>query len=124
MCIRDSRLTTQMKSVGEVMAFGRSFQESFQKALRGLEIGSTGLDETVNDSIIIEDEDDLKVELKFPGAERIWHLANAIRHGMKIDDVFEMSGIDPWFLHQIADLVAEETALSKMNINEMDQSHL
>ena len=120
----NNRLTTQMKSVGEVMAFGRSFQESFQKALRGLEIGSTGLDETVNDSIIIEDEDDLKVELKFPGAERIWHLANAIRHGMKIDDVFEMSGIDPWFLHQIADLVAEETVLSKMNINEMDQSHL
>ena len=120
----NNRLTTQMKSVGEVMAFGRSFQESFQKALRGLEIGSTGLDETVNDSIIIEDEDDLKVELKFPGAERIWHLANAIRYGMKIDDVFEMSGIDPWFLHQIADLVAEETVLSKMNINEMDQSHL
>ena len=105
-----------MKSVGEVMAFGRNFQESFQKALRGLEIGCTGLDETVNDLPLIDDEDDLKIELKFPGAERIWHLANSIRKGLSLEEVNRITGIDPWFLYQIADIINEESRLEKQKL--------
>src|SRR5512143_966577 len=95
----DDRLTTQMKSVGEVMAIGRTFQESLQKALRGLETGSDGFDEKSTDADTIENE------LGDPGSERIWYVADAFRCGMSIDQVHELSRIDPWFLAQIEDIV-------------------
>ena len=120
----NNRLTTQMKSVGEVMAFGRNFQESFQKALRGLEIGCTGLDETVNDLPLVDDEDDLKIELKFPGAERIWHLANSIRKGLSLEEVNRITGIDPWFLYQIADIIHEESNLEKQKLEDTNKEAL
>ena len=120
----NDRLTTQMKSVGEVMAFGRNFQESLQKALRGLEIGADGFDETVNDSVVIIDEYDLKQELKLPGAERLWHLANAIRAGFDLDEIALFSGIDPWFLFQIADLVKEEIKLKEIGLKGLDKACL
>ncbi|MEC8956357.1 MAG: carbamoyl-phosphate synthase large subunit, partial [Pseudomonadota bacterium] len=120
----NDRLTTQMKSVGEVMAFGRNFQESLQKALRGLEIGVDGFDETVNDSVVINDEFDLKQELKLPGAERLWHLTNAIRVGFDLDEIALFSGIDPWFLFQIADLVKEEIKLKEIGLKGLERDCL
>jgi carbamoyl-phosphate synthase large subunit len=101
------RLTTQMKSVGEVMAIGRTFQESLQKALRGLETGKSGLDEIVD----LESEDlktIMRHELREPGAERIWYVADAFRSGMSLDEVFELTKIDRWFLVQIEELVTIE----------------
>ena len=106
----DARLTTQMKSVGEVMAIGRTFQESLQKALRGLEVGATGLDPKIRPG----SADDLRRmvgELTTPGAERIWFLADAFRAGLSVDEVFEHSHVDPWFLAEIEDLVREEQRL-------------
>ncbi|NDC66505.1 MAG: carbamoyl-phosphate synthase large subunit, partial [Burkholderiaceae bacterium] len=91
----DPRLTTQMKSVGEVMAIGRTFQESFQKALRGLEVGVDGLDEKSTDL------EDIIAEIGEPGPDRIWYVADAFRMGMAIDEVYEETKIDPWFLEQI-----------------------
>src|SRR5690242_4720403 len=88
----DDRLTTQMKSVGEVMAIGRTFQESLQKALRGLEIGADGLDEKTGDM------ETIAAELGDPGPERIWYIADAFRHGMVFDEIQEHTHIDPWFL--------------------------
>ena len=100
------RLTTQMKSVGEVMAIGRTFQESFQKALRGLEVGVYGLDE------VEADEEDLEHELANPGAQRIWYVGQAFREGMSLDKVHQLTRIDPWFLTQIEDIVLTEKALA------------
>ncbi|TXT24430.1 MAG: carbamoyl-phosphate synthase large subunit [Gallionellaceae bacterium] len=102
----NDRLTTQMKSVGEVMAIGRTFQESFQKALRGLEVGVNGLDETA------ASRERIIAELGTPGPERIWYAADAIRAGMTLEEVFALSKIDPWFLVQIADLLRQELALA------------
>lgn len=109
----DDRLTTQMKSVGEVMAIGRTFQESLQKALRGLETGATGLNEKVD--LSQEDAwDILQREMRHPGGDRLWYVADAFRFGMSLEDVHEASKIDPWFLAQIEDLVAtEKTLLTK-----------
>ncbi len=101
----NSRLTTQMKSVGEVMAIGRTFQESLQKALRGLEVGSDGLDEKTTDRETIE------TELGDPGPDRIWYIADAMRAGMSQAEIFNLTHIDPWFLAQMEDLVAREQAL-------------
>ena len=101
----NDRLTTQMKSVGEVMAMGRSFQESFQKALRGLEVGAYGLDE------IEADDADLEHELSSAGPQRIWYVGQAFREGMTLDQVHNLSKIDPWFLAQIEDIVLSEKAL-------------
>ena len=81
-----------MKSVGEVMAIGRTFQESLQKALRGLEVGVDGFDEKT------QDRDTLEAELGNPGADRIWYVADALRSGMSLDEVFNITHIDPWFL--------------------------
>ncbi|MEY3666096.1 MAG: carbamoyl-phosphate synthase (large chain) protein, partial [Pseudomonadota bacterium] len=103
--LADSRLTTQMKSVGEVMAIGRTFQESFQKALRGLETGIDGLDERSTD------RDEIATELGEPGPDRILYVADAFRVGMSVDEVFEESAIDPWFLAQIEQLVRIEADL-------------
>ena len=107
----DATLTTQMKSVGEVMAIGRTFQESFQKALRGLEIGSSGLDDqTVPDNVNAHDF--LTSKLRIPGASRPWYLAQAFRAGMSIDAIHQICRIDHWFLAQIEDLVETEKEIA------------
>ena len=100
----DPRLTTQMKSVGEVMAIGRTFQESLQKALRGLELGSAGFEPRMQ----VVDEDtrsELVDRLTNPGADRIWYLADAFRAGFELEEIYGYSGVDPWFLVQIDDIV-------------------
>ena len=105
----DAVLTTQMKSVGEVMAIGRTFQESLQKAMRSLEIGSYGFEphlEKTADSRIAHDR--LVQELKIPGAERLWYVADALRFGFTIAEVHELTRMDPWFVAQIAEIVAVE----------------
>ena len=101
----NDRLTTQMKSVGEVMAIGRTFQESFQKALRGLEVGVNGLDEKFTD------REAICSELGNPGPDRIWAVSDAFRLGMSVAEVFAISKIDPWFLVQIEDLIRQEKSL-------------
>lgn len=114
----NSQLTTQMKSVGEVMAIGRTFQESFQKALRGLEIGVDGLDEKTTDIDLI------KQEVGVAGPERIWYVADAFRAGLTLEDVFDLSKIDLWFLVQIQDLILQEQALAGKHIPDLDKAHL
>ena len=114
----DSRLTTQMKSVGEVMAIGRTFQESFQKALRGLEVGVDGLDEKTTDM------DTITKELGVPGPERIWYVGDAFRLGLTVDQVFDHSKIDRWFLVQIKDLIDHEQALRGKQIADLDKQAL
>ena len=104
----DARLTTQMKSVGEVMAMGRTFQESLQKALRGLETGKVGLDETGLDLSSETDMAELRRELREPGPERMFFIGDAFRAGMSVEDVHALSFVDPWFLDQIEELVAIE----------------
>jgi carbamoyl-phosphate synthase large subunit len=107
----DSRLTTQMKSVGEVMAIGRTFQESFQKALRGLEVGIDGLDERSSDL------EDIIQEIGEPGPDRIWYLADAFRMGMGLDEIYEETKVDPWFLEQIEELISIENTLKQHTID-------
>jgi len=114
----NDRLTTQMKSVGEVMAIGRTFQESLQKALRGLETSVYGLDE------IEADEDVIEQELANPGAERMWYLGQAFRDGMSLDKVFQLTKIDPWFLVQIEDIVREEAALGGQKLHDLDADEM
>jgi carbamoyl-phosphate synthase large subunit len=114
----DSRLTTQMKSVGEVMAIGGCFQESFQKALRGLEVGVNGLDP------LTIDVDVIAKELGEPRSERIWYVGDAFRMGMSAEEVFNISKIDPWFLAQIEDLIKQEKALSGKHIADLDKEAL
>jgi len=114
----DDRLTTQMKSVGEVMAIGRTFQESIQKALRGLETGSDGFDERTTDRDVIENE------LGDPGPERIFYVADAFRCGMSVAEVHEHAKIDPWFLAQIEDLVRQEKALEGRALEALDAEAL
>ncbi|WP_424194985.1 carbamoyl-phosphate synthase large subunit [Ampullimonas aquatilis] len=111
----DSRLTTQMKSVGEVMAIGRTFQESFQKALRGLEVGVDGLNEKT------QDRESLEVELGEPGPERIWYVGDAFAQGYTIDEVFNLTKIDPWFLAQIKEIVDIELTLEKSDLDALDR---
>ena len=109
----DSKLTTQMKSVGEVMAIGRNFQESFQKALRGLEIGIDGLE---NPDLPNQDNrDNLINQLRTPTPNRILYVAAAIRQGFKLNEIFDLTYIDLWFLSQIEDLIKEELRLSKID---------
>ena len=114
----NSRLTTQMKSVGEVMAIGRSFQESIQKALRGLEIGVCGLD-----PMFEWDSDEsvraMRHELANPGPYRLWCVADALRSGMSVEDICQISKIDPWFLGQIEDLIWEESQLSEVTLSDL-----
>src|SRR4051794_679532 len=114
----DSRLTTQMKSVGEVMAMGRTFQESFQKALRGLEVGVDGLNEKTQDREVLEKE------LGEPGPERIWYVGDAFAQGMSVDEVYELTKIDKWFLVQIEEIVKIELALEKMSLDQLDAGQL
>ncbi|WP_043202572.1 carbamoyl-phosphate synthase large subunit [Pseudomonas putida] len=117
----DARLTTQMKSVGEVMAIGRTFQESLQKALRGLEVGACGLDPKV-DLASPEAAGILKRELTVPGAERIWYVADAMRSGMKCEEIFALTGIDMWFLVQMEDLIKEEEKVKTLALSSIDKS--
>ncbi len=112
-------LTTQMKSVGEVMAIGRTFQESFQKAIRGLEIGKDGLNEIYDPSN--QDLSTLKKELSIPSPDRIWFLADAIRNGLSIKEIFNFTKIDPWFISQIEDLVKEEEILRRLCLNSIEK---
>ncbi|MCP3906481.1 MAG: carbamoyl-phosphate synthase large subunit [Oceanicoccus sp.] len=115
----DARLHTQMKSVGEVMAIGRTFQESMQKALRGLEVGSAGFEHQL-DTDKPDARDDLIRELINPGPERIWYVADAFRSGMTLDEVFEFSKIDRWFLVQIEDIVTTENNLKSKALKDLD----
>jgi carbamoyl-phosphate synthase large subunit len=114
----DSRLTTQMKSVGEVMAMGRTFQESFQKALRGLEVGVDGLNEKTQDREVLEKE------LGAPGPERIWYVGDAFAMGMSVDEVFALTKIDPWFLVQIEEIVKIELELETTSLDKIDEPTL
>ncbi|QCI23699.1 carbamoyl-phosphate synthase large subunit [Buchnera aphidicola (Macrosiphoniella sanborni)] len=108
----DDRLTTQMKSVGEVMAIGRTFQESIQKAIRGLEIGATGFDSKISD-VNSDNLIKIKHELKNAGCERLWYIGDAFRFGMSINDVFDLTLIDPWFLSQIEEIILLEKKIIK-----------
>jgi carbamoyl-phosphate synthase large subunit len=120
----DSRLTTQMKSVGEVMAMGRTFQESLQKALRGLETGKIGLDpmraDFSSDDVLIE----LKRQLREPGPERIFHVADAFRAGLTRTQVYELSFIDHWFLREIEELVRTEQVVAQQGLAALDAKRL
>ena len=119
----DQVLTTQMKSVGEVMAIGRTFQESMQKALRGLEIGTSGFDPVLidSDSDILKE---VKINLVEPGPNRIWYVAEAFRLNMTLDQIYEITKIDRWFLSQIEDLIAEEDALSKLKLEDIEHESI
>ena len=120
----NDRLTTQMKSVGEVMAIGRTFQESLQKALRGLEIGVDGLTPKIDSLDTEDDRAGLEQELRMAGAERLWYVADAFRQGFSLDEVGSLTGIDPWFLVQIEDLVHEEGRATKAGIDGLDAASL
>jgi carbamoyl-phosphate synthase large subunit len=109
----NDRLTTQMKSVGEVMAIGRSFQESLQKALRGLETGLDGLDPLISQPLTEESERQLRYELRSPSANRILYVADAFRAGWSVEQLSELTAIDPWFLVQIAELVSTEARVRR-----------
>ncbi|MEJ1297147.1 MAG: carbamoyl-phosphate synthase large subunit [Candidatus Sedimenticola sp. (ex Thyasira tokunagai)] len=117
------RLTTQMKSVGEVMAIGRTFQESMQKALRGLETGKNGFDEVL-DLEADEAKSTLRYELREAGAERIFYVADAFRYGMSMDEVFDVTKIDPWFLVQIEELVTLEDEVRDGGIASLDADRM
>ncbi len=114
----DDRLTTQMKSVGEVMAMGRTFQESFQKALRGLEVGVDGMNEKTQDREVLEKE------LGSPGPERIWYVGDAFAQGMSVQEVFALTKIDPWFLVQIEEIVKIELELEKTSLDAVTKEEL
>ena len=118
----DSTLTTQMKSVGEVMAIGRTFKESFQKALRSLEIGSAGLESRLfangdnRRALTVKEQQLLHDRLRVPNWERLWYLGDAFRSGMSVEEVFAHTAIDPWFLHNIRQIIEKEEELRKVDI--------
>ena len=114
----DDRLTTQMKSVGEVMAMGRSFQESLQKALRGLEVGADGFDPRTTD------QEEIEAELMSPGPERIWYVGDAFRVGMSLEEIHAVSKIDPWFLDQIQGLIELEASLAGRALTDLGRDEL
>ncbi len=114
----DSHLTTQMKSVGEVMAIGRTFQESFQKALRGLEVGVDGMNQKTTDRATIE------VELGEPGPERIWYVGDAFAQGFTLSEVHKLTNIDLWFLEQIKEIVDLELDIEKQTLSAMSAQTL
>ncbi|MDY7538322.1 carbamoyl-phosphate synthase large subunit [Undibacterium sp. RTI2.1] len=114
----DNHLTTQMKSVGEVMAIGRTFQESFQKALRGLEVGVDGMNQKTLDREVIAEE------LGEPGPDRIWYVGDAFGLGFSLEEVHQLTHIDPWFLAQIKDIVDIELWLDHQNLDELDKEVL
>jgi len=111
----NDRLTTQMKSVGEVMAIGRTFQESFQKALRGLEIGVDGLNQRT------KDREKIELELGEPGPERIWYVGDAFENGFTLEEVYRLTKIDPWFLDQIKQIVELEMELDDTKLEDVSK---
>ena len=111
----NDRLTTQMKSVGEVMAIGRTFQESFQKALRGLEVGVDGLNQRTRD------RETLEKELGEPGPERIWYVGDAFENGFTLEEVHRLTKIDPWFLDQIQQIVELEMKLDDQKLDDFSK---
>ena len=119
----DVTLTTQMKSVGEVMAIGRTFQESLQKALRGLETGADGLD-PILDTTRTDWKEVLRHHLQVPCAERIYYVADAFRAGHSVEDVFRLSSIDPWFLVQIEELVKLENDFAQIGVGHVEREQL
>jgi carbamoyl-phosphate synthase large subunit len=120
----NTRLTTQMKSVGEVMAIGRTFQESLQKALRGLETGLDGLSEQLKEAPTPDDLDKLAYELRAPGPNRLLYVADAFRAGWSRERIEELSYIDPWFLAQIEDLIAEEGRVRAEGVTSLETERL
>jgi carbamoyl-phosphate synthase large subunit len=114
----DNHLTTQMKSVGEVMAIGRTFQESFQKALRGLEVGVDGMNEKTTDREVIEEE------LGEPGPDRIWYVGDAFAQGFTLEEVQQLTHIDPWFLAQIKEIVDIELWLETQTLQGLSKDVL
>ncbi|NVK43837.1 MAG: carbamoyl-phosphate synthase large subunit, partial [Oceanospirillaceae bacterium] len=120
----NDRLTTQMKSVGEVMAIGRTQQESLQKALRGLEVGASGFDPVIEDLSSEDARSDIIRELKQPGAERIWYIGDAFRLGMSVEEIYELSGVDPWFLVQIEDILKDEKRVSEAALSDLDKDQI
>lgn len=119
----DARLTTQMKSVGEVMAIGRTFQESMQKALRGLETGVSGFDPIV-DFNAEGGMDKLRQELRTPGPDRLWYVGDAFRAGFSMEDVFEFTKIDPWFLVQIEEIISLEKEVAEQGLAAFDKKRM
>ena len=113
----DPRLTTQMKSVGEVMAIGRNFQESFQKAIRSMENGLNGLSSILKDN---EGNGALKLELSTPGERRLWFIADAFRRGWPMQEIFDSCQVDKWFLHQIKDIVEDESHICKLSLSDLN----
>jgi len=113
----DPRLTTQMKSVGEVMAIGRNFQESFQKAIRSMENGLNGLSSILKDN---EGNGALKLELSTPGERRLWFIADAFRRGWSMQEIFDSCQVDKWFLHQIKDIVEDESHICKLTLSDLN----
>jgi carbamoyl-phosphate synthase large subunit len=120
----DDRLTTQMKSVGEAMAIGRTFQESLQKALRSLETGRDGLNPVLQAEDPKDRAAELKRELTYAGAERLLYVADAFREGLSAEDVFAHTKIDPWFLAQIEDLVTTEKVVAQQGLSALDRQRL
>ena len=120
----NDRLTTQMKSVGEVMAIGRTLQESLQKALRGLETGIDGLTPIVHQPLDEEAVNRLLEELRMPGPHRLRYVADAFRAGLSFDEIHAACRIDPWFLAQVEDLVHEERAVERGGLESLDAARL
>ena len=120
----NDRLTTQMKSVGEVMAIGRTFQESLQKALRGLETGLDGLTEQIALPLTEDTESKLSYELRAPGSNRLLYVADAMRAGWSIERIAGLTGIDPWFLAQVEDLVREEERIKSERLSDFTAERL
>ena len=120
----NDRLTTQMKSVGEVMAIGRTFQESLQKALRGLEVGACGFDPKIDNYDDEKNLNKIRYELQEAGAERIWYIADAFRAGFSLDDVFTLTNIDRWFLVQIEELISLENQLKSQSFASLNSESL
>ena len=112
-------LSTQMKSVGEVMAIGRTFQESMQKALRGLEVGVAGFD-PIADLTQADIRTDISAQLTTPGPDRVWYVADAFRAGFSLEEVYQASAIDPWFLVQIEDIVKTEAQVASQSLADID----
>ncbi|MDP2751057.1 MAG: carbamoyl-phosphate synthase large subunit [Rhodocyclaceae bacterium] len=115
----NDRLTTQMKSVGEVMAIGRTFQESLQKALRGLEVGVYGFDE-----VLAVEREEIAHELASPGPSRLWYVGQAFRNGFSREEIFNLTKIDPWFLVQIEDLLKVEKSLLNRSLKSLEANAL
>jgi len=120
----DHRLTTQMKSVGEVMAMGRTFQESLQKALRGLEIGVQGLEPLVHATQHPDLHDFLHTQLRVPSADRLWYIGDAIRAGISLETIYEWTYIDPWFLSQLFDLITTEKEIASADFATLSKEQL